>query len=280
MSPPRPATESSRPLAGKGIVVTRAAAQAGDLVRRLEEAGARPLLFPTIALAPPSDPAPLQRALARIEAYTWILFTSVNGVVAVLEQLQAGGRGAAVLRGARLAAIGPVTAAALAECGLSVEVVPDTYQAEGLLAALPAHGWEGVEVLLPRAAEARDLLPQTLVGLGARVEVVEAYRTLVPPADVSGLRRAIEGGEVQAVTFTSSSTVRNFARLLGGPEAAALLLATGRVEVACIGPITGATARALGLEVGVEAAEFTMQGLVEALSGSFAARRSGELPRP
>lgn len=265
------APDPERPLAGKGIVVTRAAAQAGDLVRRLEQAGARTLVFPTIALAPPSDPAALQRALDRIETYAWILFTSANAVAAVLDRLAAAGRRPAALRGARLAAIGPITAAALAEHGLSVEVVPDAYRAEGLLAALPPQDWAGVRVLLPRAAAARDLLPQGLERLGARVDVVEAYRTVLPPADVDGLRRAVDRGEVQAITFTSSSTVRHFAELLGGPGAATSMLAAAGVQVACIGPITADTARALGFDVRVEAAEFTMEGLVGALARHFAA---------
>jgi len=247
-----------RPLFGRRIVVTRARAQAGALADLLEARGAEVIPFPTIAIAPPSDPAPLERAVAAAGGYDWIVFTSANGVEAFFARFAV-----------RLAAIGPETAAQLERRLLRVAVTAEDYRAEGLLAALAGEEMRGRRVLLPRAAGARPVLPEALRARGAQVDEVIVYRAL-PPAetDVAGLTAALEAGAVDAVTFTSSSTVRNFVELLGR-RATARLLANGRPAVACIGPVTAATARDLGLRVDVMPAAYTAAALAAALVQHF-----------
>ena len=258
-----------RPLAGRRIVVTRPREQAGELARLLEERGAEVVVFPTIAIAPPADPTRLDRAVAEADGYDWIVFTSVNGVRAFFDRFAAAGRDVRVLARARLAAIGPETAAALERLLLRPAVVPAEYRAEGLLAALGDVDVRGARFLLPRAAGARDVLPRELTARGAHVDEVLAYRA-VPPADadVPGLTAALAAGGIDAVTFTSSSTVRHFADLLGR-EALARLVHDGRPVVACIGPVTADTARELGFRVDVVPAAYTGAGLADALAAHF-----------
>src|SRR6059036_313726 len=258
-----------RPLFGRRIVVTRPRAQAGALADRLEAEGAEVIPFPTIAIAPPSDPAPLERAVAAAGGYDWIVFTSANGVEAFFARFAAARRDVRELASVRLAAIGPETAAQLERRLLRVAVTAEDYRAEGLLAALAGEEMRGRRVLLPRAAGARPVLPEALRARGAQVDEVIVYRAL-PPAetDVAGLTAALEAGAVDAVTFTSSSTVRNFVELLGR-RATARLLANGRPAVACIGPVTAATARDLGLRVDVMPAAYTAAALAAALVQHF-----------
>ncbi|MFN8544011.1 MAG: uroporphyrinogen-III C-methyltransferase [Candidatus Binatia bacterium] len=254
-----------RPLFGRRIVITRPRAQAGSLAQRLEDQGAETILFPTIAIAPPADAAALDRAVASAGGYDWIVFTSVNGVRAFLDRLAALGRDVRELAGVRLAAIGPETAAELERHLLRPAVVPATYVAEGLLAALAGEDLRDRRVLLPRAAGARAILPETLAARGARVDEVIAYRAVVPPEiDAGAMQAALAAGTIDAVTFTSSSTVRNFVQLVGAD-----LLCGERPVVACIGPVTAATARAAGLRVAVEAPTHTAAVLAEALATHF-----------
>ncbi len=166
--------ETARPLAGKVVIVTRAAAQAGPFHDLLEAAGAQVVLVPTIVIEPPDSWAPLDAALARAAAYRWVIFTSVNGVTMTRRRLAEGGRGAEVFAAARMAAIGPATAEALADWGVGAAVVPDEYVAEWLAARLRGLLAAGDRVLLPRAAETRDLLVRELEGVGARVDEVAA----------------------------------------------------------------------------------------------------------
>jgi hydroxymethylbilane synthase len=283
---PAPAARTGRggPLAGRRVVVTRARAQARVLRRLLEAEGAEVIEFPTIRLAPPVDLEPVDRAVARLGEYDWIVFTSANGVAALAERLRTLGRGPDALRVARLAAIGPGTARALDALGLRVDLAPAEFRAEALVEAFarlwssapPGPGAEAAppagsaprpaaRVLIPRAADARSVLPDGLRRLGASVDVVPVYRT-DPERDQSPEARGLlEAGRVDAVTFTSSSTVRYFAALLG-PQG---LRALRGVLVACIGPVTAATAREHGLEVGLVAEAYTMPGLVAALRSAF-----------
>lgn len=240
------------PLLGLRVAVTRPAAQARELVERLRSAGAEPLEVPAILIVDPADGGrALRVAAADADRYDWVVLTSANGarrLVAELDEHRS-------LGGAQVAAIGPGTAAALAEGGVSAEVVPDTYVAEELLAALPDPPSGGGRVLLARAAVARDVLPEGLRARGWRVDVVEAYRTEASPLADSE-RRSLARADV--VTFTSSSTVTRHLEQVGGPDAVTAV-------VACIGPVTGETARAAGLEVAVEAPVHTVEGLVDAL---------------
>jgi uroporphyrinogen III methyltransferase/synthase len=254
-----------RPLFGRRIVVTRPRAQAGALAELLEAEGADVILFPTIALVPPEDPTTLERAVAAAATYDWVVFTSVNGVDAFFERFAATGRDLRARAPVRLAAIGPETAARLGRLVLRAAVVPEDYRAEGLLAALGAEDVRGKRFLLPRAAGARAILPEDLRARGAEVDEVIAYRAVPPPdADVAGLRAALEAGAVDALTFTSSSTVRNFVELVGAGDVARLVRG-GRPAVACLGPVTAATARELGLPVDVTPASYTVPALAAAL---------------
>jgi len=254
------------PLTGRRIVITRRREQAGGLRRALEVRGASVIELPTIELAPPKSWRPLDEALARIGRFDWVIFTSVNGVERFLARMKKHGLEPRALRIANLAAIGPATARALRQFGLRATVVPDEFRAEGLLAALRGQRWRGKKVLLARAAAAREILPRELRQRGARVDVVPVYRTVVPAASRRRAQALFKGRKPEAITFTSSSTARNFCSLLGRSRAQRALRG---VAVATIGPVTSRTARALGLQVKVEAKTFTVAGLVQALTRFF-----------
>jgi uroporphyrinogen III methyltransferase / synthase len=254
-------TAPTRPLAGRRILVTRPRAQAPALVERLEAAGASVLAVPTIAIEPPESWVPLDRALDRLGDYRWAVFTSANGVLMVRQRLAERGVSPTALSGLRIAAIGPATAEALRACGLGPDVVPEEYIAEGLAARLRALIRAGDRVLLPRAAETRDVLVRELGAMGARVEEVAAYRT-GPAAGASELRAALAEGGVDMVTFTSSSAVRYFAALFPSGE---LRPTMAGVAVACIGPVTAEAAVGLGLRPTVIADEYTIPALARAI---------------
>jgi uroporphyrinogen III methyltransferase/synthase len=265
-----------RPLFGRRVVVTRPREQAGELASRLEDLGAEVVLFPTIAIAPPADAAPLADAVAAAGGYDWIVFTSSNGVRAFFAAFAARGHDVRELAAVRLAAIGPETAAELERRLLRPALVPREFRAEGLLDAFAAEDLRGRRVLLPRAAGARAVLPETLAARGAVVDEVIAYRAVRPAdADVPGLRAALEASAIDALTFTSSSTVRHFVELLG-PDVAGRI---GRAAVACIGPVTADTARAAGLPVHVCPADYTAAALAAALVDHFCNATGDRLSR-
>lgn len=256
-----------RPLDGRTIVVTRAAAQAQRFTQLLEEAGARVLEAPAIVIAPPPSWEPLDAALDALGTFTWVIFTSVNGVAMVDRRLPARGLAWAALAGRRVAAIGPATADALAEHGVRPDLVPGEYRAEGLLEQLRGVITPADRVLLPRAAQTRDVLVTGLRRLGAQVTEVPAYATRRADAGAARLREALAAGAIDAVTFTSSSTARNFAEMFTEEERRSWL---GRVTVASIGPITAATATEYGLTTAVMPGEYTIPALARALAEHFA----------
>ena len=262
-----------QPLFGKRVLVTRAREPAERAASLLREAGAEPVLVPTIVLGPPDDPAPLARAVRELGAgaYAWVAFTSDKGVECTWEAIVASGGDARAFGGAKLAAIGPATAAALERHGLRADVQASEFRGEGLASAMLAHGVAvrdagragATKVLVARAAKAREVLPEALRAAGFAVDVVAAYQNRPPERrSLEGLIADLEGGRIDAVTFTSSSTVDNLCDLLG-PDAPRLL---ARPRVASIGPITTATALARGLRVDVTALEYTLPGLVQALA--------------
>ncbi|MEX2263302.1 MAG: uroporphyrinogen-III C-methyltransferase [Bryobacteraceae bacterium] len=246
------------PLFGQRVVVTRARGQAEDLSAKLRELGAEPVELPAIGIRPAADYAPLDRAIAELSAYDWLIFTSANGVRFFLERLDHSRSDMRALRG-RLCAIGPATRAAVEKAHLKVDLIGKEYVAESLVEAFAQHDLQGKRILLARAAVARDLLPHELTRRGACVDVVEAYRTVVPE-DTGRLAREIlqSGPRPDWITFTSSSTVEN---LVGVAGAAAL----EGVKVASIGPVTSATAAKLGVTVTCEAPAYTTDGLIEAI---------------
>ncbi len=251
-----------RPLLGRRIVVTRAREQASDLVGRLAALGAEPLECPTIRVGPPDDWSPLDRAIDTLSDYHWIVFTSVNGVRFFFDRLFSRGRDVRALHTLSTACIGPATAARLRSFGLNTDVLPESYRAESVVEAFRSHPVAGRRILLPRAAEARPVLPEELTRMGARVDEIPAYRTRLDEGRGPELLAALRAREVDMVTFTSSSTVRNFLALL--PEGERSELMEG-VTVASIGPITSDTARDLGFQVHVTASSFTIDGLCEAI---------------
>lgn len=253
-------------LAGRTVVVTRAADQAEGFVRLLREAGATVLEAPTIAIEPPRSWKPLDEALERLPTFTWIVFTSVNGVRMVDRRLEARGRAWRDVTGPHVAAIGPATAAALEAHAVAVEVVPEEYRAEGLLERLRPRIGPGDRILLPRAERAREVLAAGLRTLGAEVTEVPAYTTRRVAAGAAALREALAAGRVDAVTLTSSSTARGFAELFTPEERQAWL---GRVTIASIGPVTAASAAAYGLTTRVMPREYTIPALVRAIEEHF-----------
>lgn len=246
----------AQPLAGLRVLVTRAREQSAALVEWLRALGADPVELPVISIEP-APLGPLDDALARLGAYDWVVFTSVNGVRAFFDRLAAT-RSAAAPVSARIGAIGPATAAAVRERGYAVAFTPPRFVAEAAVEGLVELGVSGRRILLPRADIARDVLPEGLRAAGAEVDVVVAYRTRPAAAGDDRVLAALRGGEVDVLTFASPSTVRNLALLLGAwrPSAA----------VACIGPITAQAARDAGFAVDIEADEYSIPGLVEALS--------------
>ena len=251
-----------RPLLGRRIVITRARQQASDLVRMLTEAGAQCIQCPTIRVVPPSDWNPVDRAIDALGAYDWIVFTSVNGVDYFFRRLFEQGMDARALGSVKTASIGPATADRLRSWGLVSDIIPKSYRAESVVEAFSAMPVAGKKVLLPRAREARSVLPVELTRMGAAVDEVTVYETRQAESDAVDLVDRLTAGTVDMVTFTSSSTVKNFHRLLPADRVDRLMK---HVAVASIGPITSQTARDLGLEVTVEAETYTIPGLVQAI---------------
>ena len=261
-----------RPLFGRRIVVTRSREQAGELVDMLEERGADAIQTPTIRIAPPEDTDALDRAAADAGAYTWLVFTSANAVDAFLGRLLQRGD-IRDLKGVQLCAIGPSTAQRISRYGLRADLVPDESRAEGVFEALRAAGpLKGARILLPRADIAREVLPDQLREAGAEVTEVVAYRTILAGGERDAdhdIYRMLLDRQIDAVTFTSASTVRNFARILGEEQAADLLNTT---VVAAIGPVTAEAAQQLGITVAIVPKKYTIPDLVDALVEHFAAQ--------
>jgi uroporphyrinogen III methyltransferase/synthase len=255
------------PLFGKRIAVTRARDQAGILREALEALGAEVIEIPTIEIRDPASWEPLDDAIRRLEQFQYLLVTSANGVRRFLARLQACGRDVRDLKGLTIGAIGPATAAEFAKTGVRVDFVPKEYRAEGLLASLAQHELRGKAFLIPRAKVARDLVPRVLEEHGARVEVVEAYETVTPEFPAGEVERLLTPPP-DVITFTSSSTAANFARLLADRTLSEVLRGAA---IASIGPVTSDTVRKLGLEITVEAKESTIPGLVKAIQDYFRA---------
>lgn len=254
-----------KPLFGKRIVVTRARAQAGVFVKKLEALGASALEFPTIETAPPDSWSGLDKALDNVSSYQWVIFTSVNGVGYLLERMREKGRDIRDLAGPKICAIGRKTADAVEATGMMVELVPEEFRAEAIIDAIG--DVRGQKILIPRARKAREILPEQLREKGADVEVVIAYQTLKPTAKKPDVIRKIRAGEVDMVTFTSSSTVSNFAGMFEKSELAEI---QGRLKAAAIGPITKQTAEKFGFGIDIMPNEYTMEGLTQSIVKFYA----------
>jgi len=276
---------TNRPLKGVRVLVGRARHQAGALSAELRKRGAEILEIPFIEIRKPRSFRPLDSALKNLSTYDWLILTSVNGVEAMWARIEnatrrsttlelpwesassgprSSGKGSrALAAGLRIAAIGPATKKAIEQRGIKVDVMPKEYVAESVVRSLNGKV-KGKGVLLVRARVARDVIPRELRRAGARVDVVEAYETVVPESSRRRLQAALKNpnNRPNVVTFTSSSTVKNFVELLGPRRKPALL---NGVQTASIGPVTSATLRELGLPVDIAAREFTIPGLVAAI---------------
>ena len=258
-----------KPLSGLRIVVTRAVDQAGGFSARLKAAGAEVIEFPTIETVPPESWGRLDSALGRLNEFDYVVFTSVNALRFFLGRLGDLGQGTDALPGLKIVAVGPQTAREVKASGLKVDVIPREYKAEGVIEALSGLDLRGKRFLYPRAEVAREVLPERLREMGAEVEVAVAYRTVAPKIDPSKIKELFNGG-VSAVTFTSSSTVKNFMEIVG--EGASGYLKG--VCVASIGPVTAKTCEEMGVAVSVVPKDYTVDALLESLATYFKKERS------
>ncbi|HKR01657.1 MAG TPA: uroporphyrinogen-III synthase [Pyrinomonadaceae bacterium] len=264
--------ERRRPLTGRTVVITRARAQSADFAAELEELGARVISCPTIEIVEPDSYALLDEAIENLYGYDWLIFTSVNGVDYFLRRLETLGHDATELDDVRVCAIGEATALRLRDAEIHVDVIPEQFKAEGAYSAIEAYvggraGLERLNFLIPRAAVARDYLPKALAEASARVDVVPAYRTVRPQTSERGRVEALlAGGAVDCITFTSSSTVVNFAQLFDTTDLSELLEG---VVVACIGDVTAATAAEYNLTTDILPGEYTIPALARAIAAFF-----------
>ncbi len=257
----------TKPLFGKRVMVTRAVHQASSLSTLLRDEGAQPILAPTIRIEPPEDEGPLRDAVTHLDCYDWVLFTSANAVQAFFGALGSEGLDPRALGGVKVCAIGAKTHAALVARGILADLIPEDARAEGVIAALGPLLSDGSRVLLPRAEVAREVLPRSLREAGAEVDVVTAYRNVPPePTALTRIIELVNPEEIDAVLFTSSSTVDNLCDALGEQAAARL----GAIELFSIGPITTKTAAERGLRIAATSEEQTIESLVQTLRAYYA----------
>lgn len=255
-----------RPLLGKGIVVTRAREQASDLASLLEAQGACVHQFPTIAVTPLTVFVELDKALDALDSYDWLVFTSINGVEHFWNRLLATGRDSRALAGCKVAAIGPATAQGLKDRGIVADFIPERFVAEYVAEGMLASGAAGKKILVPRAKEARELLPDELRKAGCHVDVVPVYETVRADSDAAALLEVLQAGGVHCVTFASSSTVDNFFSLVPADEFRRL---APEARLACIGPVTANTLKKYGFNVDIQPEDYTIPGLVQAVVDHF-----------
>lgn len=257
-------------LSGLTFLNTREAVAARELTERLQALGADVLECPMLAFVPPESWTPFDSRVAELRAEDWVAFTSATAVHFTLERLGALGKPAEFLAGAHLAAVGGSTAAALEARGLAVELIPERFQAEELLAALLEQLPSGGRVWLPRAEAAREVLVEGLENAGVQVEVTPVYRTVMPPEGLGRAEEALQSGRLDWIIFTSSSTVNHLIRLLS--EAGAKPLADTGAKIACLGSITAETVRQHGLTVSVQPGRHDLDGLVAAVVAHVSGR--------
>lgn len=253
------------PLFGKTVVVTREGDQAESMIDRLQDLGAEPVFFPVIKTIAPDDWSPLDNALNNLSQYQGLIFTSANGVRFFAERLKMVDRDIRDLKGLRVYTIGPKTAEAVRDLGIRVDVVPESFVAESLVESIGKENIKGKRFLLPRATIARETLPEQLRKLGAVVDIAPAYQTVLPSQIVTDMGKSLRAGNIDIITFTSSSTVTNFLTLTGE----ALLPEIKKTKIACIGPITAKTARDAGLCVEMVPEEYTVSSLIDSIEAYF-----------
>ncbi len=275
MSPLKIKIMDKNPLAGKKILTTRAREQADEFAAQLEKVGAEVVEFPTIEIVPPLHWDELDGAIDHLKSYDWIIFTSANGVKFFFQRLGERNLPLRLPPDLKVCAIGPATAKPLKKRGARVDYTPEKFIAEAVLDGFREMAIQGQRILLARVKQARDVLPKGLIQLGAEVEVVEAYRTVKPRGGAKRLKQLLTHGNIDVITFTSSSTVNHFVELLGKEDRKKLLEG---ITIACIGPITSKTAKDWGMKVQIEPKEYTIPGLTQAIAEYFFPPRS-PLPR-
>jgi len=269
-SPDSTSAHTGAPLSGRSVIVTRTLAQAHTLAEPLASLGAEVLAFPVLETVDPEDWGALDSAIANLASYDWVVLTSTNGVERFLRRFRAVGGSSDAIVGAKFAAVGSATAAKLARHGLPPALVPTDFRAEGLVEAFRDMGaGPGWRVLIPRAEDAREVLPEELRAMGCAVDVVCVYRTQLAEADPAIIER-LRVGSVDIVTFTSGAIARGFVSAIeaSGLDAEQVM---GQLAVASIGPVTSDAIRELGFAVDVEATESTMGSLVDAVAERFSA---------
>lgn len=254
-----------KPLFGKKILVTRPENQAEDFIKLFEREGAVPICFPTIETVPPDSWAALDDSIKRLGSYKWVIFTSVNGVRYFIKRLKVNGKDIRELKGIKICAIGPKTSAAIGSLGIRVDAMPEEYIAEGVIKEMKSQIIKGERVLLPRAAVARDLLPQEFKKMGIEIDVVDAYKTIKPEKKVNEIKEMLKGGEIDVITFTSSSAVKNFISYFDRNERKILK----KVAIASIGPVTVRTVKESGLKSDIVSDRYTIERFTEKIIEYF-----------
>jgi uroporphyrinogen III methyltransferase/synthase len=258
-------------LAGRTVVITRAASQANDFLTELETYGANVIVCPTIEIAEPESYERLDEAIDHLYGYDWLIFTSANAIDFFLRRLHKRGVNIDQLDEIKVCAIGHASADKLRDAHVHVDVIPSQAKAEGVFAALSeytggADQLRGLNILLPRAAVARDYLPKALEDAGARVDVVTAYRTVVPEDLDRGRLSAMLAGSADCIAFTSSSTVKNLALLFDTHDLSKIL---SGVTIACIGDVTAATAEEFGLKAQIQPPQSNVKALAKAIADHY-----------
>ena len=261
-----------RPLFGRRIVVTRTRSQASELVAKLEENGAACLEYSTIHIEPVDDYQVLDQALEDMDSLDWILFTSLNAITYFFARLNATGRDSRALASCCIGAVGRATAKALQRYGIRADLIPENFTGEGLARTLINGGVEGRKILLPRALKAMETLPEMLDDAGAEVIVAPVYQNVPPQGRKDELRAELESGEIDLVTFTSSSTVTNFLTMVDAADEAELHRLLKGVKIAAIGPVTAETVRKNGLQVDIQPENYTIADMVDAIADYYQPR--------
>jgi len=258
------------PLARKKILITRAREQSGQFATQLEKLGAEVIEFPTIEIVPPLRLKDLDQSIRQLKSYDWIIFTSANGVNFFWQRLREKGK-YRLPPSLKVCAIGPATANQLKEKKTSVDYMPKEFIAEAILKGFGNMAIRGKRILLARAKKARDVLPKGLIKMGAEVDVVEVYRTVKPKGGAKRLKKILTEERIDAVTFTSSSTVNHFVELLEKEDLRQLLK---KIAIACIGPVTVKTAEQWGIKVQIQPKEYTIPALTRAIARYFSKKFS------
>lgn len=256
---------SKAPLNGKRILITRAREQSGEFATLLKKTGAEVMELPTIEIVPPLFWKELDRVFPRLRSYDWLIFTSANGVHFFWQRLREKGK-TRLPPSIKVCAIGPATAKQLKEKKISVDYMPKEFIAESILDGFQKKFIKGKRILLARAKKARDILPKGLRKMGAKVDVVEVYRTIKPRGGSKRLRQLLTDGKIDVITFTSSSTVNHFVDLLKKEDLQKRLKG---IAIACIGPVTAKTAKEWGMKVQIQPKEYTIPGLTKAIAEYF-----------